>query len=366
MARRDYYAILGIPRGAGPDEVKKAFRALAMRWHPDRNPGDAEAERHFREIAEAWDVLGDPEKRARYDRMGPLFTHDGKPPRPEELNEILLDALGGLFGRKKPGDRGDDIRYTLTLSLEEAARGAERTISIQRTISCRDCGATGDAQEGRAPCTDCGGTGRATTRRFLRNDCPFCAGKGYKPAARCPRCNGETRTVADETLKVKIPPGVSTGQKLKLRGKGNDGPGVPGGVPGPAGDLLVLIDVEDHPLFRRRGADLLCEVPVTFVEAALGCDLSVPTLDAVTTIRVPPGTPSGKSFRLPGRGLQSPDGKARGDLHVKLAVEVPPALDEAAKQALLEFSRCAGGECHPQKRAFAEAMGARPAGGKSA
>lgn len=361
MARLDYYAVLGIPRTAGPDEVKRAFRALAMRWHPDRNPGDAEAERRFREVAEAWDVLGDPEKRARYDRMGPLFTHDGRPPRPDELNEILLDALGGLFGRKRPGDRGDDIRYTLTLSLEEAARGVERTISVSRVVSCRDCAATGDAREGRTPCTHCNGSGRSTTRRFLRNDCPFCAGKGYTPAARCDRCRGETRTLAEESLKLKVPAGVSTGQKLKLRGKGNDGPGVPGGVPGPAGDLLVLVNVEDHALFRRRGADLLCEVPVTFAEATLGCELAVPTLDGSTTIAIPPGTPSGKVFRLPGRGLAAPGGKSRGDLHAKVVVEVPAALDDAAKQALSAFAARLGADAHPQKRAFAQALRERSA-----
>ena len=150
MARRDYYAVLGVARNASPDEVKTAFRALAMRWHPDRNPGDAQAEVRFREIAEAWDVLGDPEHRGRYDRLGSLYTHDGKPPRPEELNEMFLDALGGLFGRKKAGDRGEDLRYTLQLTLEEAASGTERTVGIQRNLVCRECSGSGDAAGARA------------------------------------------------------------------------------------------------------------------------------------------------------------------------------------------------------------------------
>jgi molecular chaperone DnaJ len=358
VARRDYYAVLGVGRTAGPDDIKKAFRALALRWHPDKNPGDAEAERRFREVAEAWDVLGDPEKRARYDRMGPLFTHDGRPPRPDELNEILLDALGGLFGRKRAGDRGDDIRYTLTLSLEEAGRGAERTISIQRVVICNDCSGTGDAKENRKPCQACAGTGKSATRRFLRNDCPHCAGKGYVGAPKCGRCGGPGRTPREESLKVKVPPGVATGQKLRLRGKGNDGAGL-SGLAGPPGDLLVLVDVQDHPLFRRRGADLLCEAPVTFAEAALGVELLVPTLEGSTTIRVPAGSPSGRAFRLPGRGLPSPDGKGRGDLHVKLLIEVPASLDAEARAALEAFAARVGEGTHPQKRAFAEALRGR-------
>lgn len=360
MARRDYYAVLGIPRTANADDVKKAFRALAMRWHPDRNPESVEADKRFREVAEAWDVLGDPEKRARYDKMGPLYTHDGRPPRADELNEMLLDALGGLFGRKRAGDRGDDLRYSLKLSLEDAAKGCDRTITVQRTVICRDCSGTGDASENRKPCEPCGGSGKSATRRFLRNDCAYCAGKGYTGAPRCTRCGGDGRGPQEETLKVKVPPGVATGQKLKLRGKGEDGVGLLG-QSGDAGDLLVLIDVEDHPLFRRRGADLLCEAPVTFAEAALGVELTVPTLEGSTTIRVPPGSPSGRAFRLAGRGLPSADGRARGDLHVKLLVEVPPALDEAAKAALDSFSRQAGLAMHPQKRAWNEAIKGRTA-----
>ena len=352
MARRDYYATLGVPRTAGPEEIKKAFRALALRWHPDRNPGDSEAEKRFREVAEAWDVLGDPEKRARFDRMGPLFTHDGKPPRPEDLNEILLDTLGGLLGRKRPGDRGDDLRYTLQMSLEEAASGTERVVSIQRTVHCRDCAATGDASEGRTPCGECKGTGKAATRRFLRNDCPHCAGKGYRASKRCARCAGEGRTVAEEQLKVRVPPGVATGQKLKLKGKGNDGPGASGS----AGDLLVIVDVADHPIFRRRGNDLLCEIPVTFAEAALGTEIAVPTLDGVTRIKVPQGTSSGKAFRLPGRGLPGPDGRGRGDLHARVVIEVPEGLGAEARASLEEFARRAGLEAHPRKRAWADAL----------
>jgi molecular chaperone DnaJ len=353
--------VLGVARTAGPEEVKQAFRTLALRWHPDRNPGDAQAEARFREIAEAWDVLGDPEKRARFDRLGALYTHDGKPPRPEELNEILLDALGGLFGRQKAGDRGEDLRYTLVLSLEDAARGVERSVTVLRTLTCRDCAGTGDAAEGRVACEPCKGTGRSATRRFLRNDCAHCAGKGYRRAARCGGWGGAGRPTAEEQLRVKVPPGVATGQKLKLRGKGNDGPGVLGGVEGPPGDLLVVIDVEDHPLFRRRGNDLLCEVPIRFADAALGAEVTVPTLDGTTRIRVPPGTPSGKSFRLPGRGVPAHDGGGRGDLHARVVVEVPATLPPEAVAALEEFSKRAGETAHPRRAAWLDALRERGA-----
>ncbi len=361
MARRDYYAVLGVARAASPDEVKQAFRTLAMRWHPDRNPGDTQAEVRFREVAEAWDVVGDPEKRARYDRLGSLYTHDGRPPRPEDVNEMFLDALGGLFGRKKAGDRGEDLRYTLQLTLEEAAAGTERVVAIHRTLSCRDCGGSGDAAEGRAACEPCSGSGRSATRRFLRNDCAHCAGKGYRPTARCGRCSGEGRRANEEQLRVKVPAGVATGQKLKLRGKGNDGPGLLGGVQGPPGDLLVVVDVDEHALFRRRGNDLLCEVPIRFPEAALGAEITVPTLDGTTRIRVPPGTPSGKSFRLPGRGMPAPEGSVRGDLHARVVVEIPSALPPEAVAVLEEFSRKAGEGSYPKRSAWLHALRERGA-----
>lgn len=358
MARRDYYAVLGVPRTASPDEIRKAFRKLALKHHPDRNPGDAEAERQFREVAEAWDTLGDSEKRARFDRMGPLYTPSGRPPSPEEMNDILRDALGGIFRRRRPEGPGEDLRYTLTLTLEEAARGIERTLTVARTVRCRDCDGSGDAREGRTPCAVCGGSGKAAGRRLFRTACAACDGRGYKPTARCTRCGGERRHPLEETLKVKVPPGVATGQKLKLRGKGNDPEPAVGVAPGAAGDLYVVMNVEEHALFRRRGPDLLCEVPVTYAEASLGGDLVVPTLDGTTTIRVPPGTPSGKSFRLSGRGMPAEEG-GRGDLHIRVVVEVPATLDEGARQALLAYAERVGANGHPQRKAFQDAMRTR-------
>lgn len=359
MARKDYYAILGIPKNASPDEVKKAFRALALRYHPDRNPGDAEAERRFREVAEAWDVLGDAETRSRYDRLGPLFTPSGRPPRPDELNEILFDALNGLFGRRRPGARGEDLRYTVSLSLEQAAAGCKRSIVVHRIVRCRGCDGSGDHPEGRKPCEACGGSGKAAGRRLFRSDCPHCDGRGYRPAARCERCGGEGRHPLEETLKINVPAGVASGQKIRVKEKGNEGTGGGAVAPGAPGDLFVLIAVDEHGIFRRRGSDLLCEIPVTFVEATLGADLVVPTLDGTTTIRVPPGTPSGKTFRLPGRGLPAVKGGSRGDLHARVVVEVPEKLDDAARAALLGWAERAGLDLHPKKRAWAEALRGR-------
>lgn len=359
MARRDYYAVLGVGRNASPDEVKRAFRALALKYHPDRNPGDAEAERRFREATEAWEVLGDAEQRARYDRLGPLFTPSGRPPNPDELNELLRDTLNGLFRRRRPGEPGEDIRYTLTLSLEDAASGAERTLDVTRTVRCKKCDGTGDHPEGRTPCAPCGGSGRSPTRRLLRTDCAVCDGRGYKPSQRCDRCGGEGRHPIEDKLKVKVPAGVATGQKLKLRQKGHEAPAFPGTAPGPAGDLYVIVNVDDHPIFRRRGADLLCEVPVTFPEVALGADLPVPVLGGSTTIRIPAGTPSGKTFRLPGRGLPSLEGGRKGDLHVRVVVEVPTTLTGEQRAAVVALGERLGADAHPARKAWDEALRSR-------
>lgn len=365
MARKDYYTVLGVKKNASPEDIKRAFRALALKYHPDRNPDDAEAERNFREVAEAWQVLGDPETRARFDRMGPLFTPSGRPPRPDELNELLMDAFNGLLGRRRPGARGEDLRYTLAISLEQAASGVEAPLTITRVIRCRTCSGSGDAPDDRTPCDACGGTGKSPTRRFLRTDCPRCDGKGYKPKAKCTTCGGEGRRPNEEQLRIKVPSGVATGQKIRLKGKGNDGTGNGVVSPGEPGDLYVLVNVEDHPLFRRRGTDLVCDVPITFAEAALGADVVVPTLDGQTTLRVAPGTPSGKALRVPGRGLPAVKGGGRGDLHVRLVVEVPEKLDDAARAALQAWAERAGLGHHPQKRAWLEALQARAAAGRA-
>jgi molecular chaperone DnaJ len=360
LPRKDFYAVLGVPRTARTDDIRRAFRKLALEFHPDRNPGDPEADRRFREVAEAWDVLGDAEKRARYDRLGPLYTPDGRPPRPDEMNEILMDAINGILRRKKPGDRGEDLEYTVSLTLEQAAGGGEREISIQRTVRCRPCDGTGASSEGRQTCEACNGTGKSAARRLFRQECARCDGRGWRASGRCEPCRGDGRTVLAETLRVKVPAGVATGQKLKLKGKGNDGLALGGVAPGAPGDLYVLVSIDEHAIFRRRGADLLCEAPLTFAEAVLGTELLVPTLDGRgTTIKIPGGTPSGKSFRLPGRGLPGMNGRGKGDLHVRVLIEVPERLSPEARSALESFAARAGADAHPRRRAWDQAVRGR-------
>jgi molecular chaperone DnaJ len=344
VARKDYYATLGVPRNASAEDIRKAFRAKALRDHPDRNPGNADAERRFREAAEAWEVLGDPEQRARFDRLGPLYTSTGRPPTPEDLEGILKDAFGNLFGLRRDGAPGEDLRHQLTVTLEEAASGCEREVTVTRTLRCRPCEGSGDARTGRTPCGACGGSGTAGARWLFRNRCGTCDGRGYVPSARCDRCSGEGTHPHEERLHVRVPAGVATGQKLRVRGKGHES-----ATEGLAtGDLYVLVAVAEHPFFRRRGADLLSEAPLTLPELLLGTELRVPTLEGSTTIRVPAGTPPGAAFLLAGRGM--PNGRSRGDLHVLVRAELPEALTSEQRQAALTLARTLRPEDHSRRR----------------
>ena len=349
MARRDYYNVLGVKKTASQDEIKRAFRALAMKYHPDRNPDDVEAERRFREVAEAYEVLGDAEQRSKYDRMGPFFKPSGGPPTPDDLSDFVSEALGGLFGRKPGNKPGEDLKYTLALTLEEVAQGVEREVSVARQCRCTRCKGDGaDPSEGRRACEACEGSGKSATRRWMRQSCARCDGRGFVVLKKCDKCEGEGRHGSEDLLKVKVPPGVATGQKLKLRGKGNDGHG-----DGQAGDLYVVVNVADHELFRRRGADLLCELPVTFVEAATGADIAVPTLEGVATVRVPPGTSAGQVLRLSGRGLpKNAKNKGRGDLHLQVLIEVPSSLDSEQREALKRYAAVTPPQAHPLRAAF--------------
>jgi molecular chaperone DnaJ len=351
---RDYYAVLGVKRDASPEDLKKAYRALAMQYHPDRRPGDEEAARRFREITEAWQVLSDPEQRARYDSLGPLFRADGKPPTPEDLNAYVAGTFANLFGRKKR-EKGEDLKYTLSLSLEEVATGCVREVSLRRRTRCGACEGSGaDPKQGRKPCAPCKGSGRSPTRVLLRTDCPHCDGRGWVKTADCRSCEGRGALDLSELLKIRVPAGVANGQKLKIKAKGDEPKD--GGAPG---DLLVLLSVAEHALFRRRGLDLLCEAPLLFTEAALGCELQVPTLTGVTAIRIPAGTPSGRIFKLSGRGLPEAGGKAVGDLQVKVVVEVPPALDAEARAALARLPGVFTARQHPARQQWDEALSAR-------
>ena len=357
MAARDYYATLGVSRKATQDEIKRAFRSLALRHHPDRNPDDPEAGKRFRLISEAWHTLGEPERRSRYDKLGPLYRADGKPPTPEELNQFVSDALSGLFRRRKPGhERGDDLRYTLSVTLEEVGSGNERIIEVHRQVQCKRCSGDGaEPGEGKVECTACEGSGKTPGRRLFRSTCPHCDGEGYKIVQQCKGCVGAGIQTQTDTIKVKIPAGIATGQKLKLRGKGNLAR-----RGNQAGDLYILIDVAEHPLFIRRGSDLICEVPVMYSEAVLGADLAVPTLTGQTTIRIPAGTPSGKVFRLRGRGLKQTDRKGTGDLHVKMEIEVPSNLDKEQTQTLRNLSTILTSDAHSKRKEYDQKVKPRP------
>ncbi len=344
---RDLYNVLGVPRTATPDEIKRAYRTLAQRWHPDKNPDDPDAARRFKDLSEAYRTLSDPDRRARYDRLGPLYTSDGRPPTPEDLGEVMGTVWGNLFGRRDDKRPGEDLRYTLSLPLEEVAQGVERTITVARQVRCRSCAGEGSTSTERQTCPVCAGNGRSPTGRLFRTQCYHCEGRGYTVSAPCATCGGEGRHGTEEQISVRVPAGVATGQKLKVRAKGNSPRGR-----GPDGDLYVVISVPDHPLFRRRGEDLLTEVPISMIDAALGADIPVPTLDGRTTIRVPKGTPSGKVFRMAGRGLPRMGGNGRGDLHLQVNIETPTALTPEAERALAGWAAQLPDDAHPERAAW--------------
>ncbi|MBT3219250.1 MAG: J domain-containing protein [Proteobacteria bacterium] len=354
MAHRDYYNILGVPRRASQDDIKKAYRTLAMRWHPDRNPGDEAAESRFKDITEAYKTLGDPAKRSRYDRLGPLYTESGRPPRPEDINEAvgtMFHNLTGIFGRRKKR-RGEDLRYTISLTLEDVAKGTQKLIVVPRKVGCPKCAGDGaNPNGGKQACSYCSGTGRASGPRLFRTDCYHCEGLGYTIADACPNCEGEARVTIEDSLKVKVPPGVATGQKLKFKGKGNASEGS-----GVEGDLFVVVNVADHPLFRRRGDDILIDLPLTFTEVSLGANVTVPTLDGNTTIHIPPSSQPGKILRLAGRGLPKVGRSGRGDQHLQIVLEIPQNLTTEQKSALEQWSANLSPETHPCRTAFRQAV----------
>lgn len=347
---RDYYNVLGIDRGATADEIKRAYRTLALRYHPDRNQGDAVAESRFKDVSEAYRVLSDPEERARYDRLGPLYTEDGRPPSQDDLSGVVSTMWNNLFGRR-PKQAGEDLRYTITVTLEDVGAGTSRELVVPRQVCCPTCDGIGATPEGREVCSVCGGSGRSTGNRLFRTTCYHCSGKGYVITTPCGTCAGEGRIGREDTLRVRVPPGVATGQKLKLSGKGNesrDG--------GKSGDLYVIVNVGEHTLFRRRGADLVVELPLSFSEAALGADVAVPTLDGTTTIRIPPGTTPGRIFRLAGRGLPRVGRSGRGDLHLEATLEVPSELTDAERTRLAAWQSSLPDTRHPRRAAFRRAV----------
>lgn len=360
MQKRDYYDVLGIDRNASEDGIKKAYRDLALKHHPDRNPNDKQASEKFKEATEAYEILRDPSRRAQYDRYGHGglggeggFGFDfGTFDLGEALRAFMRD-FGGPFGgmddffgasgqgRRTAARTGSDLRVKVTLSLEEIAKGTEKKIRFKRLAACKACGGSG-AKKGTQlkVCTACHGAGeiRRVQRSFLGqivnvSTCNHCRGEGKIISERCPDCNAEGRTTAEETVLVKIPAGISSDNYIPIGGKGNDG--ARGGRPG---SLLVYIDEEDHPVFERHGNDILFDLPVSFPRAALGGQIEVPTLDGPHRLTIPPGTQSQKVFKLRGKGLGRLDGRGKGDLLVRVTVWVPTKLSKDDREAIEKLS----------------------------
>ncbi len=347
MATGDYYAILGLGRDASDADIKKAFRQLALKHHPDRNPGDAHAEERFKAINEAYAVLSDPDKRAQYDRYGRVDL----PPGGVDFGgfeDLFGDLVEGFFGggrgsRRGRGRRGDDLRYDLEISLEEAAQGLETRLQIPRLETCEACHGSGvEPGSSRVACPTCKGRGQLRYQQgFLTvaRTCPQCGGEGQVIKARCQKCAGEGRVARERTLKVRIPPGVDEGAQMRLTGEGEGGTGG-----GPPGDLYVVLHLRPHPFFTRQGHDLHCTLPVTFAQAALGAEVDVPVLDGVARLRVPPGTQNGEVLRLKGKGMPALHGRGRGDACYAVVVEVPKVLTARQRELLEEFQRVSSEE----------------------
>ncbi|WP_025323660.1 molecular chaperone DnaJ [Deferrisoma camini] len=345
MARVNYYEILGIHRNASAAEIKQAFRQLALRFHPDRNPEDPEAEARFKEIAEAYEVLSDPARRAEYDRGGrpsPGAFRTRETDLRAQVDELFREIFGDVFGGRGPRgprpQRGADLRYRIQLDLAEAVEGGVRDLEIPARSLCRSCGGTG-ARPGtpRVACPECRGHGTVRFQQgffHVERECPVCGGDGRVPESPCAACEGRGQQEVVRRLQVRIPPGVQTGDRLRLAGEGEAGQ-----HGGPPGDLYVVVEVREHPVFRREGRDLVCEVPVSYAQAALGADLEVPTLGGERVrVRIPPGTQPGAEFTVPGHGVPARGG-GRGNLRVRIRLEVPKAVHGRVRELVEQLAR---------------------------
>ena len=362
--KRDYYQVLGVKRDAEADEIKKAYRQLALKNHPDKNPGDAEAEKRFKEAAEAYEVLSDREKRQRYDRYGHAGlegagVHDFR--NAEDIMSAFGDIFGGgmfgdLFGSRRRGPRaGQDLLMKLEIDLQEAARGTTKPIEVTRQEVCGECKGTA-ARKGTVAttCTYCGGQGQVVqSRGFFQvaTTCPACGGEGSRITDPCPNCRGTGRVSAAARLKVDVPPGVESGMWLQLRNQGE--PGDPGA---PRGNLRIQIQVRKHPFFERNRNDLICQVPISFPQAALGADIEVPTLDGPERLHVPKGTQSGDVLRIKGRGMPDINGRARGDELIEVFVETPRRLSARQEELLRELAEIEHGDVSPKRKSFFEKL----------
>ena len=365
MSKRDFYEILEVDRGASAEEIKKAYRKQAVKFHPDKNPGDKVAEEKFKELGEAYEILSDPQQRAVYDRHGHAAfdkrSGGGFRSQTHDPFDIFREVFGGgsildeLFGggRQDPNapQRGDDLRFDLEITFEEAANGCEKEIAVTKPEKCADCNGAG-AEPGSKikTCTTCDGRGQVISARGIfsvAQPCPHCHGAGRIIEKPCRTCRGAGRRDQPSKIKLRIPAGVDTGSRL--RSSGNGEAGVRGG---PSGDLYVVLHVKAHEIFQREGDDLLCEIPVSFVQASLGSEIEVPTLSGKAEIKVPAGTQPGTMFRLKGKGIKNVQGHGFGDLHIRINVEVPTQLSSAQKTKLQEFAELCNGKESPLRQGF--------------
>lgn len=364
--KRDYYEVLGVNKSADENEIKKAYRTLAKKYHPDMNPGDAEAEKKFKEINEAYAVLFDPDKKARYDQYG----HAGLDPNMGsgfegfsgfgdfDFSDIFSSFFGGGGGgssRRNAPMRGDDISVRITVSFEEAAFGCKKEITYNRIEKCSECSGSGAAKGSSVEtCTTCGGSGqvKVSQRTALgvfqsQRTCDACRGTGKIIKNPCSNCRGTGYIKTQKKLEVSIPTGIDDGQKVALRGQGNDGRNG-----GPAGDLIITVSIRPHTIFERDGYNIYCEIPITFTEAALGAEIEVPTLEGNIKYDIPEGTQTGTTFTVRGNGIQYINSKNKGDLIFRVAVEVPKNLSGAQKELLRQFAESCGNSNHQKRQKF--------------
>jgi len=365
VSKRDYYEVLGVAKDADDNTIKRAYRKLAMKYHPDRNPDDTAAAENFREVTEAYEVLTDAKKRSRYDQYG----HAGVDEQMQDFwgrggaqdshafrdfGDMFGDVFGDMFGFGGAGQsgRGADLRYNLPLTLEEAANGREVELQIPKHETCSGCNGSG-ARPGTnpVPCNTCGGHGQVQMQQgffAVRRTCPTCHGAGTRIESPCVECGGAGRVKVNKKLKIKVPAGVYDGAQVRVSGEGEVGQ-----QGGPAGDLYVVISLKEHQIFEREGADLYCTMPVTFPQASLGSEVDAPTLDGRIKIKIPAGTEGGRVFRLRGHGV--PDVRAsgqKGDLYVRVQIAVPKKMSTRQAQLLREFANETGDEVYPERSSF--------------
>ena len=370
MAKRDYYEVLEVDRGAGPDDIKKAYRKLAFKFHPDRNQGDGEAEQKFKDAAEAYEVLSSEEKRQIYDQYGHAGLQGaGAGPRGFSGVEDIFSAFGDIFGRgggspfedffgfgrSRSGrarvERGASLKCQLELSLNEVDSGIEKTIELRRNETCESCSGSG-AKSGTSPttCRDCGGVGQVQMSQgffTIRQNCPRCQGEGTVIESPCGECRGTGRTPRKREITVRIPAGILDSAQLRVTGEGE-----PGRNNGPRGDLYCFVTVKPHPIFTRDEDDLVCEMPISFTQATLGADLEVPTLAGRAQLTIPKGTQTGKVFRMRGKGLSRFRGQGKGDLKVQVVIETPKKLTPRQEELLRDFAKTEEQGNSPQRKSF--------------